>query len=260
MMHPPIARSMTGPGALLATAIHAGSAIRPSLLPYCALSAAERLREEDPFTDRLATMSDTHVVGSYSRFEVDLNRPRHKAVYEAPADAWGLQVWRNTLPPAEVEASLQAYDRFYALLSDSVEGMLARHSIVVVYDIHSYNHQREGPGCYEPTDTAPEVNLGTAWLDRERWAPVIQALADGLRAGGTPDVRENVRFKGGHMVQWLSQRYGGRVCPIAIEFKKTFMDEWTGVPFPGAIEARRRALAATVAPVLAAARKVDQHG
>ena len=30
-----------------------------------------------------------------SRFEADLNRPRDRAVYLTPADAWGHQVWRR---------------------------------------------------------------------------------------------------------------------------------------------------------------------
>src|SRR5689334_21156460 len=95
-----------GSSALLVTAIHAGSAMRSSLQALCALDAAQRLREEDPFTDRWTRISDNRIVGLRSRFEVDLNRPREKAVYRVPADCWGLQAWKKELPSSEVELSL----------------------------------------------------------------------------------------------------------------------------------------------------------
>jgi N-formylglutamate deformylase len=49
--------------------------------------------------------------------------------------------------------------------------------------------------------------------------------------GGRPlDVRENVRFEGGYLTQWVHERYEGVGCALAVELKKVFMDEWTGVP------------------------------
>ena len=42
------------------------------------------------------------------------------------------------------------------------------------------------------------------------------------------DVRENVRFRGGELSRWVNERYRDRGCALAIEFKKMFMDEWTG--------------------------------
>ena len=42
-------------------------------------------------------------------------------------------------------------------------------------------------------------------------------------------MRENVRFPtGGHFPEWVYARWGSRVCTISPEFKKIFMDEWTG--------------------------------
>ena len=42
------------------------------------------------------------------------------------------------------------------------------------------------------------------------------------------DVRENVKFQGGHFSRWIHRRYPESVCAPAIELKKVFMDEWTG--------------------------------
>jgi hypothetical protein len=44
------------------------------------------------------------------------------------------------------------------------------------------------------------------------------------------DVRENVRFQGGHLSRWVATHYPTTACVLAVELKKTFMDEWTGTP------------------------------
>ena len=58
----------------------------------------------------------------------------------------------------------------------------------------------------------------------------IDDLGAEVVAGRPVDVRENVRFRGGHLSQWLARRYPTTACTLALEFKKVFMDEWTGVP------------------------------
>lgn len=47
----------------------------------------------------------------------------------------------------------------------------------VVYDLHSYNHRRDGPDrpAGAPEDN-PDVNLGTGSMARDRWAPVGDAF------------------------------------------------------------------------------------
>src|SRR5690606_40970947 len=79
---------------VIAAAIHEGHLIRDELLPYLNLEEHERSREEDPYTDYLSEVSPSRVIVNVSRFETDLNRPRSKAVYQQPEDAWGLQVWK----------------------------------------------------------------------------------------------------------------------------------------------------------------------
>ena len=55
------------------------------------------------------------------------------------------------------------------------------------------------------------------------------------------DVRENVAFQGkGEQTRFVHERYPGTGCAIALEFKKFFMDEWTGEPDAEELEAMRR--------------------
>jgi len=217
---------------LVTTAIHAGHELRPAIERRMALDEATRLREEDPYTDRLTAAGGTAVVVHRSRFELDLNRPRDGAVYTTPDTCWGLDVWRTPLTDEEIDGSLALYDQFYAALARELD-RLATEGPFLVLDMHSYNHRREGPDA-DPADPEgnPEVNIGTGSLDRDRWGHLVDRCIDAFGgcevAGRTLDVRENVRFRGGHLSEWVHERYDGTGCALAVEVKKTFMDEWTG--------------------------------
>lgn len=98
---------------------------------------------------------------------------------------------------------------------------------------HSYNHRRDGPDRPAQSLIAtPELNVGTASLDRQRWKSLVDLFIAALRLqkyqGRILDVRENVKFRGGHFSRWLHERYPAQVCVLALEFKKIFMDEWIG--------------------------------
>lgn len=223
-----VAHARSGTGPVIAVALHAGHVVRPGLVPKMRLAADERLREEDPYTALFAPDGVQLVAGARSRFEVDLNRPRDKAIYRTPGDAWGLDIWAAPLDANDVNTSLAVYDCAYELLHESVSAKLAHHPCVVVLDLHSYNHRRSGPDApAEESANNPEINLGTRKIDEHRWAPVIDTFIASLAEGGF-DVRENVKFGGGHFAAWVEASFPGRACCLSIEFKKTFMDEWTG--------------------------------
>lgn len=222
-----------GDGPVVACAVHAGHAVRPEVAARLALDDAQRFYEEDPYTDEWTRIAPTRIVGLRSRFELDLNRPRDRAVYLRPEDAWGLRVW-NSPPPTPLLAELYAaHDAFYAELRQVLERLVQMHGRIVVFDLHSYNHRRGGPGA-PPDDPAmnPEINVGTGSMDRAFWAPVVDRCLAELRStdflGRSLDVRENVRFYGGELPRWIHRHFAPSVGALAIEVKKFFMDEWTG--------------------------------
>lgn len=220
-----------------------------------ALAELDRLREEDPHTGRWAEIADTRIIGQRSRFEVDLNRPREKAVYQKPEDAWGLNVWKS--PPTDnvVAASLAAYDQVYADVHQLLSTLLQKNKMLVIYDLHTYNHRRNGPDG-APADPAanPEVNIGTGTLDRTLWGGVLDRFMSDLGGfdyfGRHLDVRENIKFRGGNFSAWVHQEFPRTVCSIAIEFKKFFMDEWSGKPDHKQIEKLFDALVSTRSGVI----------
>jgi N-formylglutamate deformylase len=244
-----------GGGPLVACAVHAGNEVRSEALRHMAIRRRERIVEEDPFTDQLTTVAPTSIVVHRSRFEVDMNRARERAVYRTPSDAWGLTVWRGPLPATVRQRSLRLYDRFYADLSAVLARAGAGGRPFVVLDLHSYNHRRGGADA-PPADPAgnPEINVGTGSLDRERWGGLVDRFMADLRtvpvAGRPLDVRENVRFRGGHLSRWVHAGFGGQACCLAVEVKKFFMDERTGELDETVWVGVQKALAATVPGVL----------
>jgi hypothetical protein len=240
-----------GSGPFVSVSPHAAHSVRDSLLPLLAVDEADRLREEDPFTGLLAAVCPNRLVPRRSRFEVDFNRAARAAVYQRPEDAWGLRVWRALPDERSIAKSMREYRAFYGALREMLEELEQRYGKFVVLDLHSYNHRRAGPGS-EPADPEvnPEVNVGTGSLDRERWGSVVDSFIDGLRSfdflGRHLDVRENVRFQGGHLCQWVHEQFPVTGCALAVEFKKFFMDEWTGGVDDTVLAAIHDALASTL--------------
>ena len=238
-------RTQRGPGAVVATAIHDGSGLREDVRAAMLLDVLGRLREEDPFTGQAVEGVANHIIGCRSRFEFDLNRARDVAFYRTPEQCWGLNVWHKEPGDAMVAESFDLHDAFYAMMAETLDDVAARHERFVVLDCHSYNHRRDGPDA-APTaqDKAPDINIGTFSMPREQWAWLLDPLIETMRshdfAGRRLDVRENVAFQGkGELTRFVHDRYPGKACAIAIEFKKFFMDEWTGEPDPTELKAMR---------------------
>ncbi len=256
-MHMPPWRVCRGEGALVAAAIHEGTAVREELASLLAVDPRTRRREEDPFTGAWTTIAPTRIVGCRSRFEVDLNRPPQKAVYLAPEDAWGLTVWREAPSEALIEGSRALHRDFFAAAGELLSEQARNHGRVVVFDLHSYNHRRGGPGApFDPPEANPEINVGTRGLDERRWGRVVAAFMEAVEdfdfeaavkaaerrveedlsfsvgqwrgARGRLDIRRDKRFRGGYFPAWINETFGASACALAIEVKKIFMDEWTG--------------------------------
>lgn len=240
-----------GEGPLVATALHAGHELRPELSRLAVLGEGTRLREEDPFSDVWTEVGDFRVVPLRSRFEVDLNRERSQAVYRKAKDSWGLKVWERPLAPEMVKRSLQEYDAFYEELDLLLRELEKRHGRFVIFDLHSYNYRRGGPDApaADPAQN-PEVNVGTGTMDREYWTPVVERFMADLRAfdflGRHLEVRENVKFVGRQFARWVHSRFPRSACVLSIEFKKFFMDEWTGKVDQVQLSAIQQALRSTM--------------
>jgi N-formylglutamate deformylase len=243
-----------GTSPIVATAIHEGHQTRSELKEYFNLSEEERLREEDPFISKWLHFTDNGIVVHHSRFEVDVNRPREKAIYKEPEDAWGLKIWKKELPEEVINTSIKVYDEFYRAAKMYFDNLFTLNENIIVYDLHSYNHRRQAPDIVANPAENPDINIGTENMDREFWHPVIRTLTDFFNTfnydGRILDARENIKFKGGYFGKWLYGQYGKNICPISIEIKKIFMDEHTGQPYWKDIQLIGQMLEASKQPVL----------
>lgn len=235
---------------VLATAIHDGHDVRPDILDVMALPSDQRLREEDPFTGEMIRDVQNRIIVHRSRFETDLNRTKPDAVYRKPEQSWGLEVWKRPLTSDEVNQSLSFHDDYYAMLEAVLKRMEKRYGQFAVLDIHSYNHRRGGADAAPtPQAEAPDINIGTWSMDTHRWSGIVTALGQLFASrrikGRLLDVRENVAFQGkGEQTRFIHERFPKTGCAIAIEFKKFFMDEWTGEPDLEVISELRQLVAA----------------
>ena len=202
------------PGRIVSTAVHAGHELRAGLVGVVALDPSTRLREEDPFTDRMLGDVGIRAVVNRSRFEVDLNRSREQAVYRRPEEAFGLNVWKRALQPDELEESQRIHDHFYAELSTHLDRLSADGPFLVL-DVHSYNHRRHGrDAAPEPIAGNPEVNVGTGALDGR-----VRACGGNIRGGARRSA--GARSSAGRSCQralpgWLSVSMGGRSLPPGV--------------------------------------------
>ena len=243
--HTPWWTMQRGDDLVVATAIHDGSGLRADVEAAIALPSPQRLREEDPHTGQAIAGVPTHVVAHRSRFEIDLNRAEADAVYLAPEQCWGLQPWRQPPGARMVDVSRRMHRAFYAMLGQLFDEIMTSHGRFLVLDVHSYNHRRDGPDAPPmPQEAAPDINIGTHSMPRESWSFLLEPLIDAMRAfdfrGRRLDVRENVAFEGrGELARFVHERYPRHGCAIALEFKKFYMDEWTGEPDPAELAAMR---------------------
>ncbi|MDR2282760.1 MAG: N-formylglutamate amidohydrolase [Sphingobacterium sp.] len=230
-------------------ALHDGHLIDDDLLPYLLLSEKQRLREEDPYTALIAELPVNQFVVGTSRFQLDVNRPVEQSVYLHPEQAWGLEVWKANFPQTFIEQLYKKHQYIYRLIEQHIQSSIQKNGFFVVLDIHSYNANRDSPTATVDEEANPQINLGTHYNDpkwRELTDTFIHAIASQTLYGLPIDIRENVRFKGGYLTQFLNTRFGDKGCVFSIEFRKDFMNEWTGEPEVKRIAACKQLLINTV--------------
>jgi hypothetical protein len=205
---------------MIAAAIHDGHHLPEDRSNQCALSDAERLYEEDPYTKSFIQHCPIVFSGLDSRYYYDLNRMPSEAIYDT---AWGKSVWTIPLSDEQKTAALNRYTRCYTVIHHLMRSLVQQFSDrpILVFDIHSYNYKR-----WERE--VPEINVGTSKVDRAVWGAFIERYLNLLaHSFDTFWVAENNTFfgKGAFLQQLMNQHENCLV--LATEFKKYFCDELT---------------------------------
>ena len=210
----------------LCVALHAGHRMRDKIAAQCLLDEAERLYEEDPFTDHLIQAMPMTLVAKDSRYEYDLNRPIANCIYNK---AWGKTVWKKKLSTKDRAESVAKHQVFYRVIDALVRELECRFGSALVFDVHSYNHLRRN-------DETPTFNLGSEQIDKDRWQSVLDKAKDTLSNVALPNMpvtfAENKAFYGrGYMIAHINSRFQNTLV-LPLEIKKVFMDELGGEIYP----------------------------
>lgn len=210
-------------------AIHDGSRMRTELLEKIALDEYERWYEEDPFTGQFISSLPITLIGADSRYEYDLNRPPESCIHE---EAWGKKVWKRKLTEKEQQLSKARHARFYKVLDALVGKIESLFEGCLVYDIHSYNHERWDR-------QVPLFNIGAERIDQERYHKELnhwkEALS-GIKVTGIENVTQinDVFFGRGYLLQHVTERFTNTLV-LATEVKKVYCNELTGENYPRVI-------------------------
>ncbi|AKP74341.2 N-formylglutamate amidohydrolase [Piscirickettsia salmonis] len=223
------------------TAIHAGHQLRQELIDYCNLDAAQRLQEEDPYTDQLIDSLPIALIAKDSRYEYDLNRAPDACIYD---QAWGETVWSQPLSEQNKKTSLSKHEQYYRILGALLKSIEQRFGGCLLIDVHSYNWQ------IRQHVKAPVFNLGTSQLDTKRWNHILTAFEKKLAHIELPNldvsIGRNTVFAGkGYQATFIS-KHASNTLIIPLEIKKIFMDEETGEVFPLVLEKLQEGLYSAV--------------
>jgi N-formylglutamate amidohydrolase len=223
---------LRAPAHYLGVALHSGGRVREELVGVMAVTPEERFREEDPFTELFIQDFPLQLIGRDSRFEYDLNREPDRCIYAHNRKKWGLTVWNRELTQKEKELNLTRFREFHVILDMLVEYVTGIGTPAVLFDMHSFCYQRKKKMLWFE-DAGPEINLGTRFINREYFAPLVDRFLEGISGmmidGYPVRVRENVLFPGGYLTRKYAASHNREILVLAIEFKKLFMDEVTGI-------------------------------
>lgn len=212
----------------ICTAIHNGSNIRAELSNKIALDDYERWYEEDPHTaDFIASMPIT-LVGNDSRYEYELNRK--EPVYD---EAWGKKVWKRPLSKKELKISAQKHENYYKVTHALIEKLEGMFGASLVYDVHSYNHQRWDRDV-------PVFNIGVEKIDNEKYAKYINNWKEELENIKLNGIKVNaeindVFFGRGYNLEYITKNFNNTLV-LATEISKIYCDEKTGEIYPQVIK------------------------
>ena len=217
------------------TAIHNGHSIFNNIVKNnLAINSSDRLREEDPYTDEFAKLAGNSIVVNVSRFEIELNRKKDESFYIEPSDSWGLKTRIKKPSIEEIDSSLSIYDEFYKIVEIYFKKLIDKFGFIFILDIHSYNHQRGGVNTkFDDPIKNPDIIIGRSNMPKEynEIAKVLNSFysdysffANGKKTNSQLDVK----YPGGAFPRWVHNRFENQACCIALEYKKFWMNEWTG--------------------------------
>ncbi len=238
---------------LLVSIPHTGVAVPDWLRPRLASAHVASLPDTDwhlhELYDFAAELGATTIYARYSRYVIDLNRPRdQQKLYPGKAETElvptktfaGEPIYRSGDEPtaAEIERRTREFwQPYHERLASELDAMRAQFGYALLFDAHSI------VGLVPRLHPEPLPDLMLGDVDGSSCAPAISDAVHAVQRASAYRAERNFRFKGGYITRGHGKP-GERVHALQLEMsQRVYMRERS----PGPIDA---ALAARLRPVL----------
>lgn len=194
---------------LLLLTVHAGTWLPANLKKKMVLTDIDRYKEEDIASHQLygrlfIEKGGIWIDNKQSRFAIDFNRPFSKAIYEDGQEKWLDVVWKKPLTKGELFWLRKSYDEFYFTLARLLES----YRFNIIFDGHTMSDSPDRPA----------ISFGTNFIPNF-YMPIVISMRNKLRKLGYSPVMFNKPYKGGHILEWMHQKFPD-VFTFSVEINK----------------------------------------
>ncbi|HLG30337.1 MAG TPA: N-formylglutamate amidohydrolase, partial [Candidatus Brocadiales bacterium] len=198
---------------VLLTTIHSGTWMRRDIQAKQSIAMEKRLLEEDIDTHKIYSSLVLKKGGIWidnkaSRFACDYNRTPERAIYSNRSEKWIKDVWKEPLSEKQRRWLMEGYNEFYFTLGRLIEA----YRFNIIFDGHS---MKDAKG-------RPEFSFGTKYIPKF-YMPVVRSMQHKLSRMNYGQVALNTPYSGGHILQWLNNKFQDIfICSMEVN-KKVYM-------------------------------------
>lgn len=204
--------------------IHAGSWFPTHLKNKLKIAQSKRKKEEDLDTHKIYSKlvldkGGIWIDNKQSRFLIDFNRDLDRAIYtdgsqvfDAQA-AWKGDVWKTQITNKEKKEVEKSYHEFYFTLARLIDS----HKFNIIFDGHSMNDRNNRPNISFGTDYIPTFYM-----------PIVKSMQRKMSSLGYSPVLLNTPYGGGHIVEWLKEKFPNTFL-FSMEINKKLYTNKTGL-------------------------------
>lgn len=193
---------------------HSGECLPKDIKELQVLTNKERKIDEDTYSHKLYAdlvlkKNGIWIDTKLSRFACDYNRSPERAIYENSSEVWFDQLWKEPLENSHRAWLMEGYEQFYFTLSQLID----TYRFNIIFDGHTMRD----------TPSRSEVSFGTEHIPAF-YMPVVRSMRAKMSKLGY-GVSFNSPFGGGHILQWLKDRFPDVfICSLEIN-KKLYMNK-----------------------------------
>ncbi len=200
---------------VLLMTIHSGTWMRKDIEKKQAITRERRLLEEDLDTHKIYSPLVLEKGGIWidnkaSRFECDYNRKPDNAIYTNKSEKWIKILWKEDLTPSQCNWLMEGYNEFYFTLGRLID----TYRFNIIFDSHS---MRSGKG-------RPNISFGTKYIPKF-YMPIVRSMMQKLINMGYANVSLNNPYGGGHILNWLNNKFPGLFIFSMEVNKKLYMSK-----------------------------------